>query len=98
MPRSMTRSMAEAAAVKPEPPALELLRAAAAGGAEDPADPRWREARERWGNRPLLRIVDAAKGSDEIVALPALKGMAELALDGCCLIRHAAGDGHLHRP
>jgi hypothetical protein len=86
------------AAVKPAAPVLELLAGATAAGAEDPADPRWREARERWGNRPLLRIVDAAKGSDEIVALPALKGMAELALNGCCLIRHAAGDGHLHRP
>jgi hypothetical protein len=89
--------MAEAA-VKPEAPVLELLRGATAAGAEDPADPRWREARERWGNRPLLRIVDAAKGSDEIIALPALKDMAELMFDGCCLIRHAGGDGHLHRP
>jgi hypothetical protein len=56
-------------------------------GAEHPGDPAWRAARALYGSRPLLRIVDAASGSDQIVPLTALKDYVELLLDGCCLYK-----------
>lgn len=63
---------------------------------ETPDDPVWKAARARFGKLAcLLRIVDRAAGTDEIIALPAMKDFGELMLDGCVLVKP---DGRLLQP
>jgi hypothetical protein len=69
--------------------------------AERADDPVWQEARKRYGKlAPLLRLVDRANGTDEIIALPAMKDYAELRLNGCVVIRpdHFAYQNKTTRP